>query len=115
MRTRFGLLLLLALDLLLAGCAILDKTPPERHPSAIAAGYVGKPLADLEMHWSAPWALSSAGGEEAATWRFDQFNLAGCSVTVHTGAKEIIRKVAWTRGCGPKGTGTVSTAGLDSP
>ena len=114
MRIRSALMLLLALDLLLAGCAILDDTPPDRHPSAVAAGYVGKPLVDLEMHWSAPWSLSSAGGEQAATWRFDQFNLAGCRVTVHTDANGIIRRVAWTRGCGPKGTGAVPGSGFDS-
>ena len=106
MRIRRALLLFLALESLLAGCAMLDDTPPERHPSAIAAGYVGKPLLQLEMRWSEPWDLSAAGDGQAATWRFDQFNLAGCSVTVQTDATGTIRNVRWTRGCGPKGTGT---------
>ena len=89
----------------MAGCEILDKTPPERRPSAIAVDYVGKPLMQLEMRWSEPWDLKAAGTGQAATWRFDQFNLAGCTVTVDTDAMGIITKVAWTRGCGPKGTG----------
>jgi hypothetical protein len=99
---RSGLLVLLAVDLLLFGCA----TPPKHYPSETAAGYVGKSLLDLEMHWSVPVDLSASGGGEAATWRFDQYNLAGCTVTVRTDAAGIIRKVTWTRGCGPKGTGT---------
>jgi len=120
MRICSGLLLVLAISLpltgLLAGCAMLDNTPPERRPSVIAAGYVGKPLLDLEMHWSAPWSMSSAGGGQAATWRFDQFNMAGCTVTVHADTNGIIRRVKWTRGCGPKGTGSVAAAGgFDSP
>ena len=115
MRIGSGLLLLLAIGSLLAGCAILDDTPPERHPSAIAAGYVGKPLLQLEMRWSEPWNLRAAGDGQAATWRFDQFNLAGCSVTVETDADGIIRKVAWTPGCGPKGTGSVATEDPGDP
>ena len=113
MRTRSGLLLVLAIAPLLAGCTLLDDTPPERHPSAIAMEYVGKPLLQLEMRWSEPWNLSAAGDGQAATWRFDQFNFAGCTLTVDTDSAGIIRKVSWTRGCGPKGTGTV--AAEDSP
>ena len=113
MPARLALPLFLALALLLAGCAILDDTPPERHPSAIAAGYVGKPLLQLEMRWSEPWSLSGDREGRVATWRFDQFNLAGCSVTVHTDAAGIIRTVTWTRGCGPKGTGTAVAPGSD--
>jgi hypothetical protein len=97
--------LLLAVALLLAGCAMLDDTPPKAYPSAIAAGYVGRPLLDLEMKWSAPWDLGTAGGGQKATWTFDGYNLAGCKVTVHTDAAGIIRTVTWTPGCGPKGTG----------
>lgn len=96
---------------LLAGCA----SRPQHYPSETAAGYVGKPLNDLEMHWSAPWSLSGAGGQQSATWRFDQYNLAGCTVTVSTDANGIIRHVEWTVGCGPKGTGTGEGGGFDSP
>ena len=99
------MLLLLTIVAPLAGCEILDKTPPERPPSEIAADYVGKPLMQLEMRWSEPWDLKAAGEGQSATWRFDQFNLAGCTVTVETDAAGIITNVAWTRGCGPKGTG----------
>lgn len=105
MRIRSGLLLLLTIEPLLAGCAILDKTPPSPYPSKTAAAYVGKPLIDLEMHWSTPSDLSTADGGQKATWLFNQFNLAGCTVTVHTDAAGVIRNIAWTRGCGPKGTG----------
>lgn len=106
MRLRVELLFpFLALGFLLTGCEILDNTPPEPHPSAIAAGYVGKPLQQLETRWSEPWDLSAEGAGKAATWRFDQFNLAGCSLTAHTDAAGIIRNLTWTRGCGPKGTG----------
>jgi hypothetical protein len=96
-----GLLVSLASALLAAGCA----TPPKHYPSQTAAHYVGKPLLDLEMHWSTPWNVG-AGDSQAATWLFNQYNLAGCTVTVHTDARSIIRSVAWTSGCGPKGTGT---------
>ena len=106
MRIRSGLLLLLAIEPLLAGCAILDKTPPDTLPSKTATGYVGKPLSDLEQHWSVPWNIGTAGDPQAATWLFNQFNLAGCTVTVHTDANGIIKTIEWTRGCGPKGTGT---------
>lgn len=115
MCVRFGLILLLAVESMLAGCAILDQTPPDREPSVIASGYIGKPLNDLEMHWSVPWTQSSAGERQSATWRFDQYNLAGCTVTVRTDTGGIIRHVEWTRGCGPKGTGTEPTGGFDSP
>lgn len=110
MSVRSALLLLLVLQPLLSGCEMLDHTPPERHPSAIAAGYVGKPLQQLEMRWSIPWDLHAADDGQAATWRFDQFNLAGCSVTVHADTTGIVRSVEWTRGCGPKGTGTEPAA-----
>ena len=115
MSMRTGLLILLALEPLLAGCAMLDDTPPPRFPSVIAARYVGRPLLDLEMRWSAPWSLSAAGEGQKAAWRFDQYNLAGCTLTVHTDADGIIRKVAWTAGCGPKGTGTGKPTAFDSP
>lgn len=108
---RLGLLLLLGVDLLLAGCA----TTAQHYPSQTAAGYVGKPLLQLEMHWSTPWDLSATGDRKTATWRFDQYNLAGCSVTVHTDAAGIIRHVAWTSGCGPKGTGSPAAMGPDQP
>jgi hypothetical protein len=111
MRISVRLLLGLKAALLLAGCA----TPPAHYPSETAVKYVGKTLLDLEMHWSVPWALTAAGGGQAATWRFDQYNLAGCTVTIDTDASGIIRKVVWTPGCGPKGTGTGSPMGYDSP
>jgi hypothetical protein len=114
-RARTGLLLLLAVDLLLAGCALLDDTPPKRYPSEIVASYVGGPLLDLEMKWSAPWDIASEGQGQKATWQFDGYNFAGCTVTVHTDAAGIIRKVAWTPGCGPKGTGTVAGSDPDRP
>lgn len=88
--------------MLLSACA----TPPQHYPSETAAEYVGKPLDKLEIHWSAPWDVHAAGDGQAVTWRFDQYNLAGCTVTVHTDANGTIRTVAWTLGCGPKGTGT---------
>lgn len=115
MRPRPGVLLLLAGAALLAGCEFLDHTPPERPPSEIAAGFVGRPLLQLEMRWSEPWNLSAAGDGQAATWRFDQFNLAGCSVTVDTDASGNITKVEWTRGCGPKGTGAIADPADGSP
>lgn len=115
MRLRCGLVLLLAIQALLAGCEILDNTPPEPHPSAIAAGYVGKPLLQLEMRWSEPLNVRSQGDGQAATWRFDQFNMAGCTVTAATDATGVITNVAWTRGCGPKGTGTSAVPGSGPP
>ena len=111
MRIRPRILLLLATPLLLTGCEILDNTPPERPPSVVAAEYVGKPLLQLEMRWSEPWNLRPAGDGQAATWRFDQFNLAGCTLTADTDAAGIITKVTWTRGCGPKGTGSIAVPG----
>ena len=111
MRIPASLIPFLAVALAPAGCA----TPPQHYPSETASGYLGKPLLALEMHWSAPSGLSAAGDGEAATWRFDQYNLAGCTVTVHTDANGIIRKVVWTPGCGPKGTGTGAPTALDSP
>lgn len=115
MRIRSWLLSLLAIQPLLAGCEILDNTPPARHPSVIAGSYVGKPLVQLETRWSEPWNLSTDGAGRTATWRFDQFNLAGCSVTVHTDGAGIIRDVEWTRGCGPKGTGAEAGPGSGAP
>jgi hypothetical protein len=109
-RTRAGLILLPAIGLLLAGCAILDDTPPKRLPSAIVAGYVGGPLNDLEMKWSTPLEIAGEGRGQKATWRFDGYNLSGCSVTVHTDAAGVIRKATWTTGCGPKGTETLTSA-----
>ncbi len=111
MRIRSGLPGLLAVALSATGCA----TPPAHYPSETATGYVGKSLLDLEMHWSAPWAISAAGEGQAATWRFDQYNLAGCKVTVLTDAAGVIRKVSWTRGCGPKGTETEPPRESGSP
>ena len=105
MRIRAGLIPFLALGPVLVGCEMLDHTPPERRPSLIAADYVGKPLLQLEMRWSEPWDLRGEGNGRAATWRFDQFNLAGCTVTAHADTTGIIRNLTWTRGCGPKGTG----------
>jgi hypothetical protein len=98
-------LLLLAVPLLLAGCAMLDDTPPKRYPSEIVASYVGGPLLDLEMRWSEPEDLAGSGDGQKATWRFDDYNFAGCTVTVHTDAAGVIKKATWTPGCGPKGTG----------
>ncbi len=105
-RTRAALLFLLAVQLLLAGCELLDDTPPKRYPSEIVASFVGGPLAELEMKWSAPWDIAKEGAGQKATWQFDGYNLGGCTVTVHTDAAGIIRSVAWTSGCGPKGTET---------
>ena len=99
----------------LAGCAMLDDTPPKRYPSAIVAPYVGGPLLDLEMKWSAPLEITNEGKGQKATWRFDGYNFGGCSVTVHTDAAGIITSVAWTVGCGPKGTGTVAESDPDRP
>lgn len=105
------MLLLLGIELLLAGCA----ATPQHFPSETATGYVGKSLLDLEMHWSTPWDLSASGDGKEATWRFDQYNLAGCSVTVRTDSVGIIRNVTWTPGCGPKGTGSGTAAGWEQP
>jgi hypothetical protein len=106
---RSGLLLLPALSLLLAGCAILDDTPPKAFPSKVVASYVGGPLTDLEMKWSTPIEIAGEGKGQKATWQFDGYNYRGCSVTVHTNAAGIIRSATWTAGCGPKGTETVAS------
>jgi len=112
MRIRTGLIPWLTVALVSAGCA----TPPKHYPSETATGFIGKRLLDLEMHWSAPWDLSGAEEEgQTATWRFDQYNLAGCTVTVHTDARGVIREVSWTRGCGPKGTGTEPVKDFGAP
>ena len=89
----------LALILALAGCA----TAPPHYPSQTAQRYVGKRLFDLEMRWSTPLDSSQSSSGRVAKWEFNQYNYAGCSVTVHTDAADIIRGVTWTRGCGPKG------------
>ncbi len=101
MRARARTALSSALLLALTGCA----SAPTHPPSKIAEGYLGKPLFNLEMHWSTPSSISTTHLGRKATWRFDQYNLAGCTVTVHTDAAGIIRKVTWTEGCGPKATG----------
>jgi hypothetical protein len=101
----------LAAGLLTSGCA----TTPQHYPSQTAAGYVGKRLLDLEMHWSVPWDLGAEGAGQRATWRFDQYNLAGCTVTVDTDDRGIIRNVSWTRGCGPKGTGGAPPKDFGAP
>jgi hypothetical protein len=107
-RVRAGILLLPAIGLLLAGCAILDDTPPKRYPSETVASYVGGPLTDLEMKWSTPLEIAGEGNGQKATWQFDGYNYGGCSVSVHTDAAGIIRNATWTAGCGPKGTETVA-------
>jgi hypothetical protein len=104
-RARASLLLLPAVALLLSGCAMLDDTPPKRYPSEIVASYVGGPLLDLEMKWSEPLDIGSEGAGQKATWRFDGYNFAGCTLTVHTDAAGTIKNATWTPGCGPKGTG----------
>jgi hypothetical protein len=111
MRIRPGLLAVLTLAPLAGACA----STPKHYPSETATGYVGKRLLDLEMHWSAPWDLKTQGEGRVATWQFDQYNFAGCSVTVRTDASGIIRKVSWTRGCGPKGTGTAPPKEFGAP
>ena len=83
---------------LLAACA---STPPH-YPSATAQAHIGKPLFDLEMRWSTPSGLHVVDGARVATWRFNQYNYAGCRVTVRTDRHDVIRKVTWTTGCGPK-------------
>jgi len=105
MAARAGLILLAAAGPLLTGCAILDDTPPKRYPSEVVASYVGGPLLDLEMKWSAPLDIANEGAGQKATWRFDGYNFAGCTLTVHTDAAGTIKNATWTPGCGPKGTG----------
>lgn len=108
MRLSRSFLLVLALSLPLTGCELLDDSPPQQLPAVIASRYVGRPLLDLEMKWSEPLEIGRDGDGQKATWSFDGYNLAGCKVTVRTDAAEAIRDVTWTRGCGPKGTGTVA-------
>ena len=98
-RLRPGRLASLALILALTGCA----TAPRHYPSQTAQTYVGKRLFDLEMRWSTPLDSSQSSSGRVAKWEFNQYNYAGCSVTVHTDAADIIRDVTWTRGCGPEG------------
>lgn len=93
-----GTLVMLAPLAVLAACA---STPPH-YPSATAKARIGKPLFNLEMRWSTPSDLHGVNGGRLATWRFSQYNYAGCTVTVRTDRNDIIRKVTWTRGCGPK-------------
>ncbi len=94
----------LAPAVLLAACA---STPPH-YPSQTAQRFIGKPLFSLEMHWSIPIALrhAHAHGGRRAIWKFNQYNYDGCRVTVFTDRKNIIRKVTWTTGCGPKAGAT---------
>ncbi len=92
----------LASAILLAACA---STPPH-YPSQTAQRFIGKPLFSLEMHWSIPIALRHAPAGRRAIWKFNQYNYAGCRVTVQTDRQDIIRKVTWTRGCGPKAGAT---------
>ena len=91
-------LAVLALSAGLTACA----SPPAHYPSQTAQHYVGKRLFDLEMRWSTPSSSHPAAAGRVARWNFDQYNYAGCSVTVHTDAADIIRSVSWTEGCGPK-------------
>lgn len=82
----------------LAACA---STPPH-YPSQTAQTYVGKTLFKLEMRWSVPSNIDPLNGGHTASWMFNQYNYAGCTVTVHTDSQDIIRSVSWTQGCGPK-------------
>ena len=93
-RGALGVPVLLAL---LSACA----TTPPHYPATMAQARVGKPLFNLEMRWSTPNGLREVPGGRIATWRFNQYNYAGCSVAVHTDREDIIRKVTWTKGCGP--------------
>jgi hypothetical protein len=111
MPLRSGLLFSLAVGLFATGCA----SAPQHYPSETAASYVGKPLSELEIHWSVPWDIGAAGNGRKATWRFDQYNLAGCTVSARTDATGIIRSVSWTQGCGPKGTETAEPPGSGVP
>ena len=111
MRIPSVLYLLLPAVFLLAVFA----TPPQHYPSQTAARYVGKSLDRLELHWSVPWDLHAEGHGQAATWLFNQYNLAGCTVTAHTDADGVIRKVSWTQWCGPKGTGSPTPKGGFGP
>ncbi len=93
-----GALAALATLALVSACA----SAPPHYPSATAQAHIGKSLFNLEMRWSTPEGLHDVHGAHVATWRFNQYNYAGCSVTVHTDRRDIIRKVTWTKGCGPK-------------
>ena len=114
-QVRPRLVSLLVVALLLTGCELLDDTPPKGYPSEIVAGYIGQPLLDLEMKWSEPVDLAGEGAGQKATWQFDGYNYAGCTVTVHTNAAGIITKATWTKGCGPKGTETVAASDKARP
>lgn len=96
---RFGArrIVLLACIGTLTACA----TKPPHYPSQTAETYVGKPLFNLEMRWSTPSGSDQVSGGRVARWDFDQYNYAGCSVSVHTDSADIIRSVSWTQGCGP--------------
>lgn len=107
LRLRHALAMLGSLALL-AACA---STPPH-YPSATAQAHIGKPLFALEMRWSTPSGLHQLDGGRVATWRFNQYNYAGCSVSVRTDRHDVIRKVTWTTGCGPK---TAKKAAKKSP
>lgn len=87
--------------LALIGTVAACTTTPPHYPSHTAQTYVGKPLFDLEMRWSTPSRSDQVSGGHVARWDFDQYNYAGCSVTVHTDSQDIIRTISWTRGCGP--------------
>lgn len=93
-----GTLAVLGALVLTAGCA----SAPARFPSATAQAHIGKSLFSLEMRWSTPARLHEVHGKHIATWRFNQYNYAGCNVTVHTDRSDVIREVTWTQGCGPK-------------
>lgn len=95
---RWSRLALLGLALALTGCA----SAPPHYPSETAQKFVGKPVFALEMHWSTPYRSEQSDRGRVATWKFDQYNYAGCSVAVHTDPQDIIRSVSWTPGCGPK-------------
>lgn len=86
--------------MLIGACA---STPPH-YPAQTAQTFIGKPLFDLEMRWSIPIGLRPTHYGRLATWRFNQYNFDGCNVLVHIDHRDIIRKVTWTTGCGPKPT-----------
>ncbi len=92
------LLAALSCVLALGACA----TKPPHYPSQTAQTFVGKPLFNLEMRWSTPSSSSQFHGGRVARWDFDQYNYAGCSVTVRTDSADIIRTISWSPGCGPK-------------